>query len=160
MKIVPLTEIPKLEDITDVPLDNVAKVYKVCLEMEQVCEREGGIGLSAVQVGIPWRLFIAKRSAKSEYEYYVNCDYQPTDDAQQIVSLEGCLSIRSDEGQLQHFEVSRFTRIKVLGRRLLYNRFLDIDDLFEMPFAVVLQHEIDHHKGILISELGKEVFIW
>ena len=60
MKLVELEDLPKLEDIQDVPLDDPMKVYKLCQEMEAICERENGIGLSAVQVGIPWKLFIVK----------------------------------------------------------------------------------------------------
>ena len=64
MKIVPVSEIPGKSVVQDCPTTtrrlSSMSVYKTCLEMKEVCELEKGIGLSAVQVGLPWRLFIVK----------------------------------------------------------------------------------------------------
>ena len=171
MHIVGIDEIPKLEDIKDVLLSDTASVYKTCRSMEILCDTSEGIGLSAVQVGIPWKLFIVKSDGgcpfirPKEYGYFVNCEYEPVTD-EQVVSLEGCLSVRSPEGQLRLFQVNRYTKIKIYGFRLIINDsnnmdFVPID--FEVAFheqGVVFQHEIDHHRGKLVSDIGKEVFLW
>lgn len=173
MHIVSLERIPKVEDLEDVPLNEPIKLYKTCKEMEMVCELQRGIGLSAVQVGIPWKLFIIKFDKTStigkpgEYGYFINTEYQgiTTEDTTEdrIVSLEGCLSIRSPDGQLRLFRVERFKNTKVTGLRLKEPdlSFEEIDLTMKSENqGVVFQHEIDHQNGILISDIGKEIDIW
>ena len=36
----------------------------------------------------------------------------------------------------------------------------DIDETWIELLATIFQHEIDHGKGILISDIGKEIHIW
>jgi peptide deformylase len=170
MKLVELEDLPKLEDIQDVPLDDPMKVYKLCQEMEAICERENGIGLSAVQVGIPWKLFIVKSDGscpfieKGKYGYFANTNYKATDE-ELIVSLEGCLSIRSLDGQLRFFQVPRHKYVQLCGQRLYIDdkdlNFIKIDCLISIAeLGVVFQHEIDHHSAVLISNVGKEIAVW
>ncbi len=170
MLIVEVNQIPKVEEVVDVPLDDPIAVYKVCQKMREVCEKENGIGLSAVQVGIPWKLFLVKGDGtcpfipEGGYGYFANTEYEATSD-KQVVSLEGCLSIRSQDGQLRSFQVSRHQKIILNG---FYK--LDFDSSIEFrPFdegldvaneGVVFQHEIDHQRGLLISNIGQEVFVW
>lgn len=163
MQIVSENKIPLINEIINVPTNNLAKILKICLEMQVVCEQQKGIGLSAVQVGIPWKLFIIKTSI-SEYNYFVDCEYTPTEEAKTITSLEGCLSIRSKEGDLRYFEVNRYDKIRVTGQNLTFNNKIElknIDFILDVSQkSIVFQHEIDHHLGKLISDIGKEVFIW
>lgn len=168
MVIVEVSKIPSIDEVTDVPMDNPAAVYNVCQEMREVCEREHGIGLSAVQVGIPWKLFLVKGDGTcplvplGKYGYFVNTTYEATEE-EQVVSLEGCLSIRSDDGQLRSFQVNRHKRIKLTGFKFIEDKlsFEKFDEELGVDQeGVVFQHEIDHQYGILISEIGKEVFVW
>lgn len=176
MMLVEVQQIPLAKDIVDVPLDNLIKVYKTCQELQQICERENGIGINATQVGIPWKLFLIKGDGtcplirKNEYGYFINCNYEDATeevtDQKQIVSIEGCLSIRSLEGQLRFFEVNRFKNIRLYGCKLEDNFGLKIveinDTLSYKQQGVVFQHEIDHNFGHdrIISNIGKEIFIW
>ena len=170
MVIVETSQIPTVEQISDIPLDEPMKVFKVCQEMQAVCEAENGIGLSAVQVGIQWKLFIVKGDGtcplipRGEYGYFVNCEYEPVTD-EQVVSLEGCLSLRSPDGRLRSFQVRRFKEIKLSGSQLFFDCILHFEDIGDAPVdftkeGIVFQHEIDHHRGLLISEIGKELFVW
>lgn len=169
MNLVDFDKLPKLEDIQDVPLEDPLKVFKVCQQMETVCDRENGIGLSAVQVGIPWKLFIVKSDGscpfieKGKYGYFTNTNYKATDN-ELIVSLEGCLSIRSQDGQLRFFQVERHNKVQITGQRLLFDKDLFFEDIdLEISAAeqgIVFQHEADHHSAVLISDIGKEVYIW
>jgi peptide deformylase len=169
MHLVDFDKLPKREDIKDVPLDNPLEIFKICQEMEQVCERENGIGLSAVQVGIPLKLFIVKSNGscpfieEGKYGYFANTNYEATDE-ELIVSLEGCLSIRSQDGQLRFFQVNRHNRVRLWGKRLFFDNdlfFEDIDlNISAAEEGVVFQHEIDHSSAILISDTGKEIFVW
>jgi peptide deformylase len=170
MIIVETSRIPVVEDIKDVPLDNLASVFKVCLEMEEVCNKENGIGLSAVQVGVPWKLFIMRGNGTcplvpaEKYGYFVNCEYEPVTE-ERVVSLEGCLSLRSQDGRLRSFQVERFKTIRLFGFILKANG----SELKTEPFdcaldclqgGIVAQHEIDHHHAVLISDIGKEMLVW
>lgn len=167
MEVVAIDQIPKRSDITDAPSDTV-QLYKLYLDMVEVCEAKKGCGLSAVQVGVPWRVSIVKGDGtcplieKDEYGCFVNCDYEVTEE-ETLVSLEGCLSVRSSNGRLRLFQVRRFKKIKVIGYKLFkvsgclepVDVVLGVDEQ-----GVVFQHELDHQRGILISDHGTEIFLW
>lgn len=163
LAIVDVDQIPK--NIEDVSMDDPMEIFKTCREMEMLCEAENGIGLSAAQLSIPLKLFVMKSegfplASKDEYGYFVNCDYEATKD-EQVVSLEGCLSVRSEDGQLRLFQVERYTDIRINGYILHNLEFFAVD--CEVGFneqSVVLQHEIDHQRKVLISDIGKEIMIW
>lgn len=171
MEIVEVARIPTKEDTIDVPLDDLMQVYKVCRQMEVLCDLERGIGLSAVQVGLPWKLFLVKGNGtcplvpKGKFGYFLNCNYEKVTD-ETVVSIEGCLSLRSPDGRLRSFKVERSNVIRICGYRLLEDsdsqsglKIVPIDQVINVDEeGIVFQHEIDHHNGILISEIGDEIF--
>lgn len=170
MVIVEASKIPTKDMITDVPLDNPVKVYGVCQELRELCERENGIGISAVQVGVPWKLFLVKGDGtcplvpKGEYGYFVNCEYEEVTE-QRVVSLEGCLSLRSPDGRLRSFQVNRLMFIRLFGFMLVDEKtsisFKEVDTpLTYLEEGIVFQHEIDHQRCVLISDIGKELYVW
>jgi len=127
MEVVPIDQIPLAE--AAIP-DNLMEIYKVCLQMEEVCKKNKGAGVSAVQVGIPWNLFIIKRNvfepppnaaalvAAPKFDYYLNCVYGPTEDKKQD-SVEGCLSLLNEAGEFRQFLVERFVEVRVTGQKLI-----------------------------------------
>ena len=142
----------------DTPLDNLMTLFRLCTKMEKVCDENQGIGLAAVQVGVPWKLFIVKRNRR--YEYYVNCDYSGIGD--KTKSVEGCLSLTNADGSMRRFEVDRFLKIKLTGKELVVSGapsllLHDVDRSEDDMYAVVFQHEIDHCKDTLISNVGREL---
>lgn len=165
LAIVDVDQIPK--NIEDVSMDDPMEIFKICREMEMLCEAENGIGLSAAQLGLPLKLFVMKSEgfplvSKDEYGYFINCDYEATE-GEQVVSLEGCLSVRSEDGQLRLFQVERHTDIRIINGYIIEQdlEFSAVD--CEVGFneqSVVLQHEIDHQRNVLISDIGKEIMIW
>lgn len=169
MQIVTVEQIPVLNQIKDTPVDNLIEVLKTCQELQILCDKEKGIGISAVQAGIPWKLFLIKGDGtcplvnKNKFGYFINCTYEPLDN-ERLVSLEGCLSIRSSDGRLRSFQVERHKNIKLYGFKLDVDNGLKLKEINEEisveQQGVVFQHEIDHHKGVLISDIGKEIFIW
>lgn len=169
MNLVPVGDIPKPEDIKEVSLDDLAEVYKICNRMKEVCEVENGLGLSAVQVGIPLKLFLVKSdkaskfNKSSDYGCFLNCEYKAGDNSEEVMSIEGCLSIKSETGKMRHFQVKRYTEVLVNGYKL--NEEMELEEIVDIPIgvseqSVVFQHEIDHHSGILISDIGQEIFLW
>jgi len=157
-QIVPVEKIPQAEEV---PLDDLLGIFRVCTQMMKVCLENDGIGLSAAQVGLPWKLFIVLRSDRKEnfhYEYLLNCEYEG--EGEKTKSIEGCLSLRDADGNLRRFEVERFSKIRVRGKRLVVEPELtveDVDIVLDGLYAIVYQHEIDHQRGVLISDIGKEI---
>jgi len=168
LSIVPVDDIPK--DIVDTPLTDLLAVYKVCKQLEDLCDKKEGIGLAAVQAGIPWKLFIVKGDgtgvlSKGRYGYFVNCTYEPVGD-DLIDSVEGCLSLTSDDGKLRRFELKRHKTIRVKGKKLTFQKgkdltVVDFDETMHWhQQSCVFAHEADHTFGVLISDKGKEVFLY
>jgi len=164
MEIVQVEDIPELLDIKKVLVDDKQEqmlAYRICKQMEAVCDENNGIGLNAVQVGIPWRLFIIKTNGK--FEHFLNCTYEPVGE-DKVTSIEGCLSLKDDSGEFRKFEMTRSLIVKVTGKKLVAESGLTVEDFSAYIHAedqgVVFQHEIEHSEGILISDKGKEVFIW
>lgn len=144
MEIVKISEIPNKVD--DVPLDD-PKVREICLAMLDVCRRYRGIGLSAVQVGIPWKLFVVFLG-EDRFSFFANCEYDGIGEKHK--SLEGCLSIPN-----RYFLVDRYRHIRLTGHILTKNGFEPFAwDLEDRP--AVFQHEVDHQRLILISDIGIE----
>lgn len=160
-KIVAVADIPRAEDV---PTDNLINVFRVCTQMERVCTDNDGIGLSAVQVGIPWKLFVVLYNDKREslYRYFLNCTYQGSGD--KVKSIEGCLSLRGKDGGLRRYEVMRFPIISVTGKELVVTtaglELKDVNLTLDGLYGIVHQHEIDHHNGVLISDIGVEVELY
>lgn len=97
-------------------------------------QQHKGLGLAAPQMGISERWFVTAWG-----ELFVN----PTIEAtfkNQIDSQEGCLSIPGKQ-----FVVKRWQYIMVQGRR------------YDHEKAIVIQHELDHLDGVLISDVGVPV---
>lgn len=163
LKIVPVKNIPAKSDITDAPTENLMHLYKTCQQMYEVCRQSNGIGLAAVQVGIPWKLCVIMLES-GKFRNIVNASYKPKDGSGVVVSVEGCLSLRTHRGGLRHFEVPRYSEIVVTGKelkeengRLMLVDFEETMKVSDGRTAIVFQHEIDHQMSILISDIGKEI---
>ena len=159
-KIVDVEEIPKEEAISP-PLDDLMALYSVIQKMEMICRDSNGIGLSAFQIGLPWKLFVIDRG--SYFEYLINADYEPVSQ-EQVISLEACLSLVKNK-HLQHFRVERYKSVRVRAKRLVIEsdelKLLDVDFTTSNDiYNIVYQHEIDHQRGVLISDIGEEIEVY
>ena len=90
----------------------------------------------------------------------VNCEYKPIGE-EKAVSIEGCLSLRNNDGDFRRYKLDRFCKIRVTGKRLIVGDDLRLEEVDfteeDNIYCVVCQHEIDHHRGILISDVGEEI---
>ena len=157
LSFVPVDKIPKGEDV---PLDNLLEIFKLAVHMEAICLKHDGIGLSANQLGIPWKFFIVLKETGNEY--FLNCSYEGIGEKNK--SIEGCLSLRDKDGKLRRFEVERFDKIRFKGKqlKLSHNPQLILEDVDKEAsglFGTVYQHEIDHFSLITIDQIGKEIRI-
>ena len=135
---------------------DAGKIRKTIAEMEKTMEEAGGIGLSANQVGIGWRMFIARlpggeaeRSGESGKLYAVfNPEIKPPFGGvlpvREAAMEEGCLSVPGVYGT-----VKRPEKIVLVGRdengRKIKIRAGGL-------LARVFQHETDHLDGILFTD--------
>ena len=163
MKILSDQEIQKISDpIVDTPEDFV-RLYEVFLCMCKLCLLNNGVGLAAIQVGIPWRMFIRLKpeDSKHPFDCFVNCEYIPKNDEKSL-SVEGCLSLRRLNGELRFFEVNRYKIVRLKGHKFNLDlfKFDPIEEVLEDFAAIVVQHEIDHASRILISDIGKEIHVY
>lgn len=152
-KLVPASDIPRLTN--EVVGDPIA-IYRKFSTLQAICLRENGIGLAAVQIGLPDRMFVTK-SHDGSFRYFINAKYEPLGD-EKFTSCEGCLSLPN-----RVFLVSRHRQIRVVGTEMLVGEGVTLQDVdFEVSdplYTAVFQHEIDHCYGVMIDEIGKEVRI-
>jgi peptide deformylase len=160
IKIVPVDLIPVPESIQPIP-ENLFYVYDVSEQMKKICEDLGGAGLAAVQVGIPWRLFVCKFDSDDQYRVFVDAKYTSLKFAEKKISIEGCLSLRDLQGNLSFYQVERFDKIVMSGKELLSSGekpvLSEVELILHGFSAVLVQHEIDHQNGVMISHIGKPI---
>ncbi len=157
MEIIESTKIPKAK-LIDLNKVDLQELQEICWDLIELCEKENGIGISAVQAGIPMSLFLVKNILKKNYDVFINCNYFPVGDKEKLSSQESCLSLKK-EGKLRVFNVLRFPKILVKGFSF------DLEELKINPiskelvslYSNVFQHEIDHCNDILISDIGEEI---
>jgi peptide deformylase len=109
-----------------------------------------GIGLAAIQVGVPQRVVtmdLAKKEEPKAPQVFINPELLSTSD-EKAKHEEGCLSIPE-----YYEEVERPARVRVRYLdRTGKEQEIDADGLL----ATCLQHEIDHLNGVLfIDHLSK-----
>lgn len=112
--------------------------------MEHALETAGGIGLAAIQLGIPERLFIVSHPFKAAC---FNPEILEISSAREE-DTEGCLSLGRGKDL---YLVSRPTSIRVRYRD---SRGKEVTRSLGGLAARVFQHEYDHLDGILICDRG------
>ncbi len=113
-----------------------------------------GIGLAAIQIGVPKRVIVmdlAREGEEKQPRYFVNPEILWKSE-ETAPYEEGCLSVP------EYFdEVERPARVKL---RYLNYRGEQVEEDAEGLFAVCIQHEMDHLDGILfidhLSRLKRE----
>ena len=105
-----------------------------------------GIGLAAVQIGVPQRVIVmdlAKEGEEPAPRYFVNPEILELEGDKQAYE-EGCLSVPDFFD-----EVERPTRVKL---RYLNYKGEQIEEWAEGMYAVCIQHEMDHLQGTLFID--------
>jgi len=127
-----------------------AEVRRLVADMFETMYAAPGIGLAAIQIGVPRRIItldLAKKDEEKKPQAFINPTILSTSTDRSIYE-EGCLSIPE-----YYEEVERPADVKI--------RYLDLDGTereLEAAglFATCVQHEIDHLNGVLfIDHLSK-----
>ena len=153
-----ITEPDKLLRQVSKPVSKVGKKEQdLMADMLETMYAANGIGLAAIQVGIPQRIIvmdICKEKNKKEPRFFVNPIIKNKDPFKATYE-EGCLSVPN-----QFAEVDRPSKCEV--EYLDYNgnkQLLKAEGLL----ATCIQHEMDHLEGILfidyLSKLKRSMII-
>lgn len=128
---------------------DLAEILK---EMRSLMKSHEGVGLAAVQVGIPYRFFIAQMPATEgggKFYAIFNPEIERVSGEEES-ETEGCLSIPRTFG-----EVKRDLRIVLTGQDK-NGKKIKIKAFGYL--ARIFQHETDHLNGILFIDKAKKVY--
>ena len=140
------------------PVDKVDDLTRKLMDdMLETMYLAPGIGLAAIQIGVPKRIIvldISKDPEKKEPMYFVNPVIVSTS-KNNITYEEGCLSV---PGQFAEIDRSDRCHVKYLDYNGNHKELKS-----EGLLATCIQHEIDHLEGILfidyLSNLKKSMII-
>ncbi|WP_431470509.1 peptide deformylase [Sphingosinithalassobacter sp. LHW66-3] len=164
MAILPILEVPdpRLKTVST-PVETVDDdVRKLIDDMFDTMYAAPGIGLAAIQVGVPKRIVVMDLQEEEDEEgkpirdprVFINPEI--LDPAEEMSTYtEGCLSVPD-----QFADVDRPARCRV--------KWLDAqgeahDEIFEGLLATCIQHEMDHLEGIVfidhLSRLKRQMIL-
>src|SRR3954466_3919441 len=164
MALLPIVEVPdpRLRQISSRVEKVDDEVRALVADMFETMYEAPGIGLAAIQVGVPKRILVIDLQEPEEEggepvrdpRVFINPEILQQSE-QDVPYTEGCLSVPD-----QYAEVDRPDRIRA--------RWLDLDgkpreEEIDGLLAVCLQHEMDHLNGILfidhLSRLKREMIL-
>ncbi|PKQ04858.1 MAG: peptide deformylase [Alphaproteobacteria bacterium HGW-Alphaproteobacteria-11] len=137
---------PRLKEVSK-PVDKVDDGLRALMDdMLETMYAAPGIGLAAIQVGVPKQVIVmdlARDGEKPAPRYFINPEILWTSDDTAVYE-EGCLSVPD-----MYEDVERPARCRV--RYLDYQGEIREEECDEL-LATCLQHEMDHLKGILFID--------
>ena len=153
-----LTEPNKILRQVSEPVEKVGIIeQKIMDDMLDTMYAANGIGLAAIQIGIPKRIIvmdISKDENKKEPMYFVN-PIVKNKNSEKAVYEEGCLSVPGQFAEIERPNMCDIEYLDYTGNKKL----LKADSLL----ATCIQHEMDHLEGILfldnLSKLKKSMVI-
>tara|TARA_B100001057_G_scaffold425586_1_gene449111 strand:- start:1936 stop:2454 length:519 start_codon:yes stop_codon:yes gene_type:complete len=140
------------------PVENIGKEEQQLMDdMLETMYFANGIGLAAIQIGIPKRIIVmdlCKEKNKREPMYFVNPKIK-NKDAQKSTYEEGCLSVPNQFAEINRPKNCEVEYLDYNGKKKLLKA--------KGLLATCIQHEMDHLEGILfidyLSKLKKSMII-
>ena len=153
-----LTEPNKILRQISNPVDHVGEEeQKLMDDMLETMYAAPGIGLAAIQIGIPKRIIIMDISREKENKnplHFVNPEIVWKAD-EDIIYEEGCLSVPNQFAEINRPKECHVKYLDYFGQPQLLKA--------QGLLATCIQHEIDHLEGILfidyLSKLKKTMII-
>ncbi|KQY13343.1 peptide deformylase [Rhizobium sp. Root482] len=148
---------PVLRQLSE-PVETVnADIRRLADDMLETMYDAPGIGLAAIQIGIPRRLLVidvSKEGEDKQPQVFINPQILTSSDERSVYE-EGCLSIPDYYAEVERPAAIKVDYVDLDGRQ----QIVEADGLL----ATCLQHEIDHLNGLLfidyISKLKREMVI-
>ena len=140
------------------PVEKVGKEEKKLMDdMLETMYAANGIGLAAVQIGVPKRIIvmdISKDENKKEPRYFVNPVIK-NKHSENLTYEEGCLSVPNQFAEIDRPKKCEVEYLDYEGEK----KVLKAEGLL----ATCIQHEMDHLQGILfidyLSKLKKSMIV-
>jgi peptide deformylase len=138
---------PRLKEVSKPVVGPVTDAHRALMDdMLETMYDAPGIGLAAIQIGVPLRIIVmdlAREGEEKAPRYFVNPEIVETVEETKPYE-EGCLSVPDIFD-----EVERPVRCRI--------RYLDysgnpVDEWAEDLYAVCIQHEMDHLEGTLFID--------
>ncbi len=153
-----LTEPNKILRQVSKPVERVGKEeQKLMNDMLETMYSANGIGLAAIQIGVPKRIIvmdIRKDENKREPMFFVNPVIKNKDELKSTYE-EGCLSVPNQFAEIDRPKKCEVEYLDYYGEK----KILKAEGLL----ATCIQHEMDHLEGILfidyLSKLKKSMII-
>mgnify|MGYP001402063386 CR=1 FL=1 len=153
-----LTEPNSLLRQVSKPVEKVGKDERELMDdMLDTMYSANGIGLAAIQVGVPKRIIvmdISKDENKKEPRYFVNPVIKNKDSIKSTYE-EGCLSVPNQFAEIDRPSKCEVEYLDYKGEKKLLKA--------EGLLATCIQHEMDHLEGILfidyLSKLKKSMIV-
>ena len=153
-----LTEPNKLLRQISQPVEKVGDLERQLMEdMLETMYAANGIGLAAIQIGVPKRIIVmdlSKKENKKTPMYFVNPLIKKKNEEKTIYE-EGCLSVPNQFAEIQRPSKCEIEFLNFNGDK----QVLEAEGLL----ATCIQHEMDHLEGILfidyLSKLKKSMII-
>ena len=164
MAILPIIEAPDPRlRVISTPVDGVDdELRALVLDMFDTMYDAPGIGLAAVQIGVPKRVLVIDLQEQEDADgksirdprVFINPEIiEPAE--QWLVYNEGCLSVPDHYAEVERPESCRARWIDLDG--------IQHDERIEGMLATCLQHEMDHLEGILfidhLSRLKRDMIL-
>ena len=153
-----ITEPNKILRQISKPVNNVGKDEQSLMDdMLETMYAADGIGLAAIQIGIPKRIIVMDISwhkGEKKPMYFVNPVIKNKDNDKSIYE-EGCLSVPNQFAEIERPKNCEVKYLNYKGEKKLLKA--------EGLLATCIQHEMDHLEGILfidyLSKLKKSMII-
>ena len=153
-----ITEPNKILRQISKPVESVGKDEKKLMDdMLETMYAANGIGLAAIQIGIPKRIIvmdISKDNKKKEPRFFVNPIIKKKDSLKNTYE-EGCLSVPNQFAEIDRPSKCEVEYLDYFGKK----KILGAEGLL----ATCIQHEMDHLEGILfidyLSKLKKTMIL-
>ncbi len=151
LKTIPFTLSPKGELAHEGKVFSKKDIAALLNRMRRAMRQANGIGLSANQIGLPYKLFVAQvPDAQGEEKFYAvfNSEIEKTG-TEKDTAEEGCLSVPGLYGERE-----RYTRVTLRG---LDKNGRPLKIKAWALLARVFQHETDHLNGALYIDRAKNL---
>ena len=153
-----ITEPNKILRQKSLPVNNVSIEEKRLMDdMLDTMYDANGIGLAAIQIGVPKRIIvmdISKNEEKNNPMYFVNPIIK-NKNTETSTYEEGCLSVPNFFAEVDRPKKCDVEYLDYDGKKKILNA--------EGLLATCIQHEMDHLEGILfidyLSKLKKEIIL-
>lgn len=129
-----------------------------CMRMESFCRESAYPSVCAPQLGMSSNLFVYWKNYPAEpkvFSYVADCEYEGV--GEPVLSVESCPSLPD-----ARFAVRRYANVMAKGRLVSEDadgriKFVQFEDVFYGPEAAMIQHEVDHMRGVSVDSVGERL---